>query len=857
MLFRPKHQKLILQCYPPKRLATNADFLPNKSKLSYLIYYASTRRTKLEKVANFLAQKTAVDAARDRLGNIKVTLRILSELIDKCADDIGIFAPKVVEILQLCLTVTDITACQQCFAVYREFCRCLKQVQRQVFSSNYALLKQFIRLTCVFLGFASLHRANRPQTFQDDWLRIAIDTAACVANYIDPPFSVLGVNLIEHSVHILLRVLTERNAVLEVLVSEGGEAGADGDDGDLDDVDRAIDGGDDNADPAASAGSADGADPSGAVSAPRAPSGAAPRKASAPNIPAAALASLTAFFNTSSKQQVDVATGALISYAADYGADVRWVNKLVVICAKRTHIELRYRIVSTMLLRLDHGLRDDFKVFVCDLIATVLSSQDVNLVGLPVKDVLTDILDNQRRTIVDKSAIPDQLDAAYLDVVASLGRHIYYNAQVNDMLVTVFSYYYRQVFFPSEKLAQDLFLQLTRAFIRDVDQIYQLCQDDSYLKYKRAPYPLSMFNFLLYAFPLRRDDGSDVVDAAMREQIQAAWLRVLQEFCAIDLNTSVTANADLCITNNTDNPFCLYLDCVAQALKAQAAQPALQTQIAATSAAFLQRFQINFLMNFLKFSGSWLAESPGSPLYDFSLYILNQAGTMFSAPLRDYTGAVLTNLQAVGQLPSFYTFDAPADMGAITRASTKVDQSALQRFYADCEPIAQWLPYVSDTHAPVVSRTPPKPKPMSTERIVSDLPEPSLVSFDQTNSFISVRTTVGELVSAAGGASTANMSLASADVSALSAASAIGGGAIGGNGSPRSARLDPPSFARARAASMASAASARIASARARASAAASARTPIRMRTATSPTTSPTKPPTLPGLAYSITSLDL
>lgn len=63
---RPKHQVLILKCYP--RFTKNAaEIKPNSSELSYLLYYASSRRSKLQKVGLFLEKKTASDLARGRI----------------------------------------------------------------------------------------------------------------------------------------------------------------------------------------------------------------------------------------------------------------------------------------------------------------------------------------------------------------------------------------------------------------------------------------------------------------------------------------------------------------------------------------------------------------------------------------------------------------------------------------------------------------------------------------------------------------------------------------------------------------------------------------------------------------------
>jgi hypothetical protein len=64
---RPKHQVLILKCYP-RTTKGAVDVKPNSSELSYLLYYATTRRSKVQKVGDFLEKKTASDVHRARIG---------------------------------------------------------------------------------------------------------------------------------------------------------------------------------------------------------------------------------------------------------------------------------------------------------------------------------------------------------------------------------------------------------------------------------------------------------------------------------------------------------------------------------------------------------------------------------------------------------------------------------------------------------------------------------------------------------------------------------------------------------------------------------------------------------------------
>ena len=64
---RPKHQALILKCYP-KYQKNAAEVKPNSSELSYLLFYASTRKSKLQKVGDFLEKRTAKDVGKARIG---------------------------------------------------------------------------------------------------------------------------------------------------------------------------------------------------------------------------------------------------------------------------------------------------------------------------------------------------------------------------------------------------------------------------------------------------------------------------------------------------------------------------------------------------------------------------------------------------------------------------------------------------------------------------------------------------------------------------------------------------------------------------------------------------------------------
>ncbi len=144
---RPKHQVLVLKCYP-RTTKGAVDVKPNSSELSYLLYYATSRRSKIQKVGSFLERKTASDVWRLRIGyvltvltvffclysnslciransscsNVQVTLQILEALIEKNPKDLPLFAPNVVKILDLILRSSDITMIQSSIPTFEAFC---------------------------------------------------------------------------------------------------------------------------------------------------------------------------------------------------------------------------------------------------------------------------------------------------------------------------------------------------------------------------------------------------------------------------------------------------------------------------------------------------------------------------------------------------------------------------------------------------------------------------------------------------------------------------------------------------------------------------------------------------------------
>ena len=118
---RPKHQVLVLKCYP-KFQKNNAEVKANSSELSYLLYYASTRRSKLQKVGDFLSKRATKDVWRQNTGSVQVTLQIVKAIIEKCPRDLPLYAGAVLGILRTILSSNDVTMVEDSVPAFESLC---------------------------------------------------------------------------------------------------------------------------------------------------------------------------------------------------------------------------------------------------------------------------------------------------------------------------------------------------------------------------------------------------------------------------------------------------------------------------------------------------------------------------------------------------------------------------------------------------------------------------------------------------------------------------------------------------------------------------------------------------------------
>ena len=150
--FRPKHATLILKCYP-KYTKSSLTVEPNGSELNYLLYYASTRRSKLQKIGTFLQRKVAHDVPKKRLGDVQVSLKIIHSLIQKVPRDLPLYANYVLDILATVLRFKDLSMVEESIPTFEAFC---KHQDGTTLSASQSLIDQTEDVIRMYASYAAL-----------------------------------------------------------------------------------------------------------------------------------------------------------------------------------------------------------------------------------------------------------------------------------------------------------------------------------------------------------------------------------------------------------------------------------------------------------------------------------------------------------------------------------------------------------------------------------------------------------------------------------------------------------------------------------------------------------------------------
>ncbi|RCI09533.1 hypothetical protein L249_3924 [Ophiocordyceps polyrhachis-furcata BCC 54312] len=180
---RPKHQVLVLRCYP-RTTKGAVDVRPNSSELSYLLFYATSRRSKIQKIGAFLEKKTASDVWRMRIGNVQVTLGILAAVVEKSPKDLALIAPCIFKVLDLILRSNDITMIESSLPTFQAFC---EHHDASTLFADHAYLQQYRVIVAAYAQLASSRHVPAKGTtvsrpVQMRWRNAGLDAIKCVSS---------------------------------------------------------------------------------------------------------------------------------------------------------------------------------------------------------------------------------------------------------------------------------------------------------------------------------------------------------------------------------------------------------------------------------------------------------------------------------------------------------------------------------------------------------------------------------------------------------------------------------------------------------------------------------------------------
>ncbi|KAL1955327.1 hypothetical protein VTO42DRAFT_8667 [Malbranchea cinnamomea] len=213
---RPKHQVLILKCYPRFQKGVQS-VKPNSSELSYLLYYASTRRSKLQKVGLFLEKRTARDVWRGKFGNVQVTLQILAALIEKVPRDLPLYARSVLIVLDTILRSQEISMVEESLPTFEIFCHHQDMATLSTDPDYVMLYRDIVRTYAKLAGVDAATSFKTPPTQPTllRWKNIGLQAMKSVVG--SESLAIDGPNLLRSTMPVILQNLYAGGELLSPL----------------------------------------------------------------------------------------------------------------------------------------------------------------------------------------------------------------------------------------------------------------------------------------------------------------------------------------------------------------------------------------------------------------------------------------------------------------------------------------------------------------------------------------------------------------------------------------------------------------------------------------------------------------
>ncbi|KAF8076541.1 hypothetical protein FPV67DRAFT_1558991 [Lyophyllum atratum] len=193
-LFTPNHVQLLNSCYPPTSslLTAGPDYSPNTQELSRLTYYASNHPGKLTKLGTELEKRSRTESRKAKAGNIRarasllITLAIFRALATECRRDIALLSPSLVACIDVTLVAvpSDLEVVARAASVFTAWTTYtdghLIGTDNTLTTNYISALRQFSELSCSsaadkeirnrtrLIGFAALTGALNSEALYND-----------------------------------------------------------------------------------------------------------------------------------------------------------------------------------------------------------------------------------------------------------------------------------------------------------------------------------------------------------------------------------------------------------------------------------------------------------------------------------------------------------------------------------------------------------------------------------------------------------------------------------------------------------------------------------------------------------------
>ncbi|KAG1752645.1 uncharacterized protein EDB91DRAFT_1243408 [Suillus paluster] len=224
-LFTPNHVSLIAACYPSSSalVSSGPEYRPNAQELSKLTYYAANRPGKINKLGGELEKRVKSGCHKAQYGNVRarasllITLSVLRALAVECRRDISLLSPALVACLKVTLDTlsSDLEIVARAASVFTAWCTFTDGhvigADSNLAQDYFAVLRQFAQQSTADVKSVDHELRNRTRLVGLAALTGAVNSEAlyCSSSQYKPQVSIISRSLLFHVMHADLTVLDE------------------------------------------------------------------------------------------------------------------------------------------------------------------------------------------------------------------------------------------------------------------------------------------------------------------------------------------------------------------------------------------------------------------------------------------------------------------------------------------------------------------------------------------------------------------------------------------------------------------------------------------------------------------------